>query len=65
MQNERDGVLNTSFYDRAIRTKIGEALSRAKGYELSQPLPDQIRMLLDQLDEPSVQELAGKRTPPR
>jgi hypothetical protein len=65
MQNERDGVLNTSFYDRAIRTKIGEALSRTKGYDLSQPRPDQIRTLLHQLDEPRVKEPAGKRTPPR
>jgi hypothetical protein len=54
MQNERNDVWNPSFYNRAIRTKIGEALSRAKGYDLSQPLPDQIRVLLDQLDEPSV-----------
>jgi hypothetical protein len=52
-------------YDRAIRTKIGEALSRTKGNDLSQPLPDQIRTLLHQLDEPSVKEPAGKRTPPR
>jgi hypothetical protein len=65
MQNERDDVWNPSFYNRAIRTKIGAALSQAKSYDLSQPLPDRIRMLLDQLDEPSVQDLAAKRTPPR
>ena len=46
MQNERDDVWNTSFYDRAIRAKIGAALS--KNYDLSQPLPDRIRSLLAQ-----------------
>ena len=29
MQNERDDVWKTSFYDRAIRAKIGAALSKS------------------------------------
>ena len=62
MPDEND-VWNTTFYHRAIRTKIGEALSA--DYDLSQSLPDRVRTLLEKLDEPTVQGLAGKRTPPR
>jgi hypothetical protein len=51
VQNERD-VWNTTLYRGAIRRKIGEALS--SGYDLSQPLPERIRTLLVQLDEPNV-----------
>jgi hypothetical protein len=65
MQNERDDVWNTTFYHRAIRNTIGEVLSQSKRYDLSQPLPERIHKLLVQLDEESVQRLAGKRTPPR
>jgi hypothetical protein len=64
MQNERDDAWNTTFYHRAIRRTIGEVLSQSKRYDLSQPLPEKIRALLVQLDEQSVQGLAGKPTPP-
>ena len=50
VQSERD-VWNTTFYHRAIRRKIGEALSA--GHDLSRPLPERIRTLLVQLDDPN------------
>jgi hypothetical protein len=62
MPDEHD-VWNTTFYHRAIRTKIGEALSA--DYDLSKPLPDRVRTLLEKLDEPIMQDLVEKRTPPR
>ena len=58
MQNERD-VWNTTFYHRAIRKGIGEALSA--GYNLSQPLPDRMGKLLSQLDEASAENAASER----
>jgi hypothetical protein len=62
MQNERD-VFGTTFYERAIRIKIGDALSA--GYDLSQPLTDKIRKLLVQIDEPGADEVIGdeRRSP--
>jgi hypothetical protein len=61
MPDEND-VWNTTFYHRAIRTKIGEALS--VDYDLSKPLPNRVRTLLEKLDGPTVQDVAGKPTPP-
>jgi hypothetical protein len=58
MQNERD-VWNTTFYHRAIRKKVGEALSA--GYDLSQPLPVRMGKLLSQLDDASVENAASER----
>ena len=52
MQHEHD-VWNTTDVHRAIRRRIGEALSA--GYDLSKPLPDRMYTLLHQLDEPSAQ----------
>ena len=49
MRDERD-VWNTALYHRAIQKRIGEALSAR--HDLSQPLPDRLRILLRQLDEP-------------
>jgi hypothetical protein len=63
MQNERD-VWNTTYFHRAIRKRIGEAFSA--GYDLSQPLPDKIRILLGRLDEPSADaatDSGGTRSP--
>jgi hypothetical protein len=64
MENERD-VWNTTYFHRVIRKTIGEALSQAKGYNLSQPLPEGIRTLLDQLDEPDGKGVSDRkrRTP--
>lgn len=60
MQDERD-VWNTTYFHRVIRKTIGEALSQAKGYNLSQPIPDSIRTLLDQLDEPDVKGVSDRK----
>jgi hypothetical protein len=38
-----------SFYERAIRTSIGRGLRRY--YDLSEPIPDRMRKLLEQMDE--------------
>jgi hypothetical protein len=54
-------VWNTTIYHRAIRKKIGEALSA--GYDLSQPLPHRIGTLLSQLDEPRREDIASERHP--
>jgi hypothetical protein len=62
MQDERD-VWNTTYFHRVIRKTIGEALSQAKGYNLSQPLPESIRTLLDKLDEPDVKGVRGRKPP--
>jgi hypothetical protein len=48
MRDERD-VWNTAPYHRAIQKRIGEAFSAC--HDLSQPLPDRLRILLAQLDE--------------
>jgi hypothetical protein len=48
MRNERD-VWNKTFYHLLIQEKLGKALSA--GYDLSQPLPDRLSILLDQLDD--------------
>jgi hypothetical protein len=63
MQDERD-VWNITYFHRAIRNKIGDALSA--DYDLSQPLPDRIHTLLGQLDQPSADSAtdAGKPLPP-
>jgi hypothetical protein len=53
MDSERD-IWNTTYFHRAIRTRIGKTLSAA--YDLSQPLPDKMRTLLAQLEEPSASE---------
>jgi hypothetical protein len=52
MQNEIDDVSNTAFH-RAVQKTIGELLSQSKLYDLSQPPPERIRTLLDQLREPN------------
>jgi hypothetical protein len=54
-------VWNTTIYHRAIRKKIGEALSA--GYDLSQPLPVRIGTLLSQLDEPGREDVASEGHP--
>jgi hypothetical protein len=61
MQHEHD-VWNTTDVHRAIRRRIGEALS--VGYDLSKPLPDRMRTILDQLDEPSADGLINRERPP-
>ena len=63
MQNERDDMWNTTFYHRAVRKTIGETLSQSKGYDLSQPLPERIRTLLEQLDEPSAEGVTSSGLP--
>jgi hypothetical protein len=45
------GVGSATDFHRAIQEKIGEMLSDC--YDLSTPLPDRIRILLGQPDEPS------------
>jgi hypothetical protein len=60
MESERD-VWNTTYFHRAIRKGIGEALSA--GYELSQPLPDRMHTLLDLLDEPNADGLINRGRP--
>jgi hypothetical protein len=57
MEREHD-VWNTTDVHRAIRRRIGEALSA--GYDLSQPLPDRVRALLDRLDEPNPDDLINR-----
>jgi hypothetical protein len=56
MQGEHD-IWNTTEVHRAIRRRIGEALSA--GYDLSKPLPDRMHTLLEQLDEPSAGTPSG------
>jgi hypothetical protein len=56
MQGQHD-IWNTTEVHRAIRRRIGEALSA--GYDLSKPLPDRMHTLLEQLDEPSPGTLSG------
>jgi hypothetical protein len=46
-----DRAASPSFYELAIRTSIGRGLRRY--YDLSEPVPDHMRKLLDQLDEKS------------
>jgi len=59
-----EDVWNTTYFHRAIQKRIGETLSA--GYDLSTPLPDRMRILLGQLDEPSADAVtdAGKPLPP-
>jgi hypothetical protein len=45
-----EDVWNTTDFHRAIQKRIGETLSA--GYDLSLPLPERMRILLGQLDEP-------------
>jgi hypothetical protein len=52
MDSERD-IWNTTYFHRAIRTRIGKTLSAA--YDLSQPLPDRMRALLRQLEKSSAE----------
>jgi hypothetical protein len=63
MPDERD-VWNTTFFHCAIRKRIGDALST--GADLSKPLPDRMRALLTQLEEPSADAAtdSGKPIPP-
>jgi hypothetical protein len=60
MRDERD-VWNTGLYHRAIQKRIGEALWAR--HDLSQPLPDRLRILLRQLDEPRADGIAVKPRP--
>jgi hypothetical protein len=62
MQGEHD-VWNTTEVHRAIRRRIGEALST--GYDLSLPLPDRMHSLLDQLDQPSAGSATVRKHPLR
>jgi hypothetical protein len=64
MESERD-VWNTAHFQHAIRKRIGATLS--VGYDLSTPLPDRMRILLGQLDEPSAGGVtdAGEPVPHR
>jgi hypothetical protein len=52
MQSKRD-VWTTTYFDRAVREKVGEALSAV--YDLPQPLPERIRALLTQLEQTSAE----------
>ena len=54
-----EDVWNTTYFHRAIQKRIGETLSA--GYDLSTPLPDRIRILLRQLDEPNADGLNRER----
>jgi hypothetical protein len=54
MESGRD-VWSTTDFHRAIQKRISEALSA--GYDLSTPLPDRMRVLLGQLDQPSAHPL--------
>jgi hypothetical protein len=56
MRNERD-VLNATLYHRAIRKRIGEELSAR--HDLSQPLPDKLRILLAQFHEATLAPLSN------
>jgi hypothetical protein len=60
MQDEHD-VWNTTDVRRAIRRRIGEALSA--GYDLSKPLPDRMHTLLDRLDEPNADDATDHGQP--
>jgi hypothetical protein len=60
MQDEHD-VWNTTCFHRVIRKRLGEVL--AAGYDLSQPLPDRMNTLLDQLDEPSAEGATERGQP--
>jgi hypothetical protein len=57
-----EDVWNTTDFHRAIQRRIGEALSA--GYDLSTPLPDRMRILLGQLDEPNADGLRNNEHPP-
>jgi hypothetical protein len=61
MESERD-VWNITYFHRAIQKRIGETLSA--GYDLSAPLPDRMRILLGQLDEPNADGLRNNERPP-
>jgi hypothetical protein len=60
METKRD-VWNTTYFHPAIRKRIGETLST--GYDLSKPLPDRMRALLTQLEEPSAEGASGAGKP--
>ena len=53
MQDEHN-VWNTTDVRRAIRRRIGEAFSA--GYDLSQPLPNRMHILLARLDDPNADD---------
>jgi hypothetical protein len=53
-----EDVWNTTDVHRAIRRRIGETLTA--GYDLSTPLPDGMRTLLDRLDEPNPDGLINR-----
>ena len=50
-----------SFYERAIRTSIGRGLRRY--YDLSEPIPDRMRELLEQMDEDEKVKPAAEHKP--
>jgi hypothetical protein len=52
---------NTTDVHRAIRKRIGETISA--GYDLSTPLPDRMRTLLDRLDKPNPDGLINRERP--
>jgi hypothetical protein len=54
-------VWNSTYFYRAIQKGIGEMLSA--DYDLSQPLPDRMRILLDRLDEPTPDGLINPERP--
>jgi DNA-binding NtrC family response regulator len=60
LRREPDHAKDAERLQSAIRRKIGDTLSG--NYDLSQPLPDTIRALVAELDEPRVQCVAEKPT---
>jgi hypothetical protein len=62
MRDERD-VWNTTYFHRAIRKRIREVLSAR--YDLSEPLPNGMRALLAQLDEPNAEDATDLGQPSR
>jgi hypothetical protein len=60
MDSERD-IWNTTYFHRATRKRIGETL--LTHYDLSQPLPDKMRALLAQLEQPSVERATDRGHP--
>jgi hypothetical protein len=57
-----EDVWNTTDFHRAILKRIGETLSASD--DLSTPLPDRMRILLGQLDEPNAEGLRNNERPP-
>jgi hypothetical protein len=57
VRNERPDDFSDSFYYRAIRTKIGEALR--SHFSPTEPPPERLLDLLQKLDEPRVGDTGG------